>query len=96
MLKCSECNRSLEEKKALVHTAKTGEKRILCPECFERLSGIDYKTFAYRKENARQTFFAVLLCLGATAYAFWDKGLLWGSGGLVLTVLVYLFSSKAR
>lgn len=96
MLKCSECHCSLDEKKALVHTAETGEKKIICPECFERLSGIDYKTFAYRKENARQTLFAVLLCLGAAAYAFWDKGWLWGVGGLVLTAFVYLFSSKAR
>lgn len=96
MLKCSECDRSLEEKNALVHTAKDGEKKILCPECFKKLTGIDYKTFAYRKENAKQTVFAVLFCLAATAYACFDRGWLWGVGGLVLTALVYLFSSKAR
>lgn len=96
MLKCSECDRSLAEKEALVHTTEKGEKEIICPECFERIMGIDYKTFVYRKENAKQTFVAVLFCLAATIYAWFDKGWLWGIAGLILTVLVYLFSSKAR
>lgn len=96
MLKCSECNRSLEEEAALVHTAENGEKKIICPECFKKNTGIDYTTFLYRKENAKQTFLAVLFCLAATAYACFDKGWPWGIGGLVLTALVYLFSSKVR
>ena len=40
--------------------------------------------------------FAVVFCLAATVYAFVEKGALWGVLGLVLTVLVYLFASKAR
>jgi hypothetical protein len=96
MLKCSECSRDLEEKDALVHTTEDGQRKVICPECFERLTGVDYKTFAYRKENAKQTMFAVLFCLAATAYAWYDKGWLWGAGGIVLTILVYLFSSKPR
>ena len=96
MLKCSECGRSLEEKEALVNKDSKGNQRVLCPECFQKLTGIDYKTFAYRKENAKQTFFAVLFCLAATGYACYTKGWEWGVGGLILTILVYLFSSKAK
>lgn len=96
MLKCSECGRTLAEKDALVHTTEEGEKKIICQECFKNLTGIDYQTFALRKENAKQTLIAVLFCLACTAYAWYDKGLLWGIGGIVLTALVYLFSSKAR
>ena len=94
MLKCSECGRNLEEKDALVNKDSQGNKRVICPECFQKLSGTDYKTFAYR--NAKQTFFAVLFCLAATGYACYTKGWEWGVGGLVLTVLVYFFSSKAK
>lgn len=96
MLKCSECGRTLAEKDALVHTTEEGEKKIICQECFKNLTGIDYQTFALRKDNAKQTLIAVLFCLACTAYAWYDKGLLWGIGGIVLTALVYLFSSKAR
>ena len=96
MLKCSECGRSLEEKDALVNKDSQGNKRVICPECFQKLTGTDYKTFAYRKENAKQTFFAVLFCLAATGYAAYTRGWEWGAGGLVLTLLVYLFSSKAK
>ena len=96
MLKCSDCGRYLHEKEALVHKDEQGEKHIICPECFEKATGIDYKTFAYRKENAKQTFFAVLFCLGATIYAFIEKGPLYGGLGILLTILVYFFSSKAR
>ena len=96
MLKCSECGRTLAEKDALVHTTEEGEKKIICQECFKNLTGIDYQTFALRKENAKQTLIAVLFCLACMAYAWYDKGLLWGIGGIVLTALVYLFSSKAR
>ncbi|SHK27891.1 hypothetical protein SAMN05216582_101171 [Selenomonas ruminantium] len=96
MLKCSECGRDLPEKEALVNKNEAGEQRIICPECFQKLTGVDYKTFAYRKENAKQTLLAVLFCLGATIYAFMEKGVEWGIGGIVLTILVYLFSSKVK
>ena len=96
MLICSECGRQLEEKEALVHKAADGSKKIICPACCEKLTGVDYRTFAYRKENARQTFFAVLFCLAATGYAFYTRGWEWGVGGIVLTLLVYFFSSKAH
>lgn len=96
MLKCSECQRDLPEKEALVNKTDDGEQRIICPECFQKLTGVDYKTFAYRKENAKQTLLAVLFCLAATIYAAVTKGPEWGLGGLVLTILVYLFSSKVR
>ena len=96
MLKCSECGRDLEEKEALVNKNGDGTQRIICPDCFKKLTGMDYKTFAFRKENAKQTIFAVLFCLAATGYAAYTRGLEWGVGGLVLTLLVYLFSSKAK
>ena len=96
MLKCDLCGRDLEEKEALVHKNEQGKREIICPECFEKAAGIDYKTFAYRKENAKQTLFALLLCIGATIYAFVEKGPMYGGLGIVLTVLVFLFSSKAK
>lgn len=96
MLKCTKCSRDLPEEEALVHTDEEGVRHIICPECFEKATGIDYKTFAYRKENAKQTLFAVLFCLGATVYAFVEKGPLYGGLGILLTLLVYLFSSKAK
>ena len=96
MLKCSECQRDLPEKEALVNKNEEGEQRIICPECFQKLTGVDYKTFAFRKENAKQTFFAVLFCLAATIYAFMEKGPLYGGLGIILTILVYIFSSKAK
>ncbi|WP_173444261.1 hypothetical protein [Selenomonas ruminantium] len=96
MLKCSECQRDLPENEALVNKTEDGGKRIICPECFQKLTGVDYNTFAFRKENAKQTFWAVLFCLAATVYAFVEKGVEWGIGGIVLTVLVYLFSSKVK
>ena len=48
------------------------------------------------KENAKQTFFAVLFCLAATIYAFVEKGPMYGGLGIVLTILVYIFASKAK
>ena len=42
------------------------------------------------------TIFAVLFCLIGTVYAFVERGPLYGLLGIVLTVLVYLFSSKAK
>ena len=42
------------------------------------------------------TLIAVLFCLAATVYAFVTKGILYGSLGIVLTILVYLFATKKR
>ena len=96
MLRCSKCGKTMEEKDALVHKDQEGEQHIICQECFKEATGVDYQTFAFRKENAKQTFWAVLFCLAATVYAFMEKGVEWGIGGIVLTVLVYLFSSKVK
>ena len=96
MLKCSKCGKNLEEKDALVHKDAEGQQHIICQECFKEATGVDYQTFAFRKENAKQTFFAVLFCLGATIYAFMEKGPMYGALGIVLTILVYVFSSKAK
>lgn len=96
MLTCAHCGKALEEKEALRHKTKTGGEEIICQACFKEITGIDYQTFAYRRENAKQTLFAVVFCLAATVYAFVEKGVLWGVLGLVLTVLIYLFASKAR
>ena len=95
MLKCSECGKSIDEKEALVQ-GKGNDKRIICPDCFQTATGVDYKTFAYRKENAKMTIFAVLFCLIGTVYAFVERDPLYGLLGIVLPVLVYLFSSKAK
>ena len=96
MLKCSRCQKKLTEQEALVHKNNAGEKEIICQECFAAATGVDYKTFAYRREVAKQTFFAVVFCLCATAYAFWEKGPLYGAAGLVLTALIFFFSGKVR
>ncbi len=96
MLKCELCGCELEEKDALVRKNEEGNKEIICQKCFEKAVGVDYKTFAYRKENAKQTFFALLFCIGATIYAFVEKGPLYGGLGILLTILVFLFSAKAR
>lgn len=96
MVRCAHCGKSLDEKEALRHKKKDGGEEIICRDCFKEITGIDYQTFAYRRENAKQTIFAVVFCLAATVYAFVEKGALWGVLGLVLTVLVYLFASKAR
>ena len=60
MLKCSKCGCKLEEKDALVHKDQEGKDNIICHSCFKEATGVDYETFAFRKENAKQTFFAVL------------------------------------
>lgn len=96
MLKCSECGRTVAEAEALSKKGDHNENNIICPDCFEKIMGVDYKTFAYRKENAKQTILAVLFCLAATVYAFCEKGWQWGALGIALTILVYLFASKAR
>lgn len=96
MQKCTECGLTIADSEALIHKNSAGEENILCKSCFKELTGIDYETFAYRKENAKQTFFAVLFCLAATAYAGFTRGWEWAAGGIVLTILVYMFASKVR
>ena len=96
MPKCSKCGCNLEEKDALVHKDQEGKENIICHNCFKEATGVDYETFAFRKENAKQTFFAVLFCLAATIYAFVEKGPMYGGLGIVLTILVYIFASKAK
>ena len=96
MVKCQKCGIEIEEKDALLHKNNSGEKEVICQNCFKEAAGIEYQTFAYRKESAKQTFFAVLFCLGATVYAFMEKGAVYGFAGLVATFLIYLFASKAK
>jgi DNA-directed RNA polymerase subunit RPC12/RpoP len=96
MLKCAHCGRTLAESEALKHKTENGQEEIICRDCFKKITGIDYDTFSFRRENAKMTLFAVLFCVIATIYAFAERGPLWGLGGIALTVLVYLFSSKAR
>jgi len=96
MLTCHKCGKELAEKDALLHKNTDGSKEVICHECFKTATGIDYKTFAFRKENAKQTLFAVVFCLAATVYAFMEKGPLYGGLGIAATVLIYFFASKAK
>ena len=90
------CGKKLKEDEALVHKNSEGEKVIICYDCFEKEVGVDYKTFMYRREAAKQTLFATIFCLGVSIYAFIEKGPLYGIGGLIVTVLIFLFAGKAR
>lgn len=96
MVECSVCHKQIDEKEALVNTDSKGEKRVICRDCFKQQAGVDYKTFAYRKENAKQISIALVICLAMTVYAFVEKGLLYGLGGIVLTVLIYFFAGKMK
>lgn len=97
MLKCQKCNKEIIEQESLVHTdVSTKEKMIICHDCFNVHMGIDYKTFQYRKESAKQGCFAVLFCLCATIYAFAEKGSIYGLCGLIATVLIYFFTMKIK
>ena len=96
MVKCARCGRSIEEKNALKHKGEDGEYEVICQDCFREATGVNYQTFAYRRENAKMMLIAVLFCLAATVYAFVTKGILYGSLGIVLTILVYLFATKKR
>ena len=96
MLKCQNCGREMAEKDALVHKDAHEEKKIICQNCFKEATGVDYQTFAFRKESAKQNFFAVIFCLAATIYAFIEKGPIYGALGIVLTLLIYFFASKIR
>mgnify|MGYP001247055221 CR=1 FL=1 len=79
MVECSICHKHIDEKVALVNTDKDGNKRVICQECFKQEAGVDYETFAYRKENAKQISIAVIICLVMTIYAFVEKGPLYGA-----------------
>ena len=94
MVECSICHKHIDEKVALVNTDKDGNKRVICQECFKQEAGVDYETFAYRKENAKQISIAVIICLVMTIYAFVEKGLLYGALGLVLLYLYISFLER--
>ena len=95
-LKCAFCGKSLDEKNALLHKNKNGQREIICYECFEKETGVDYKTFAYRRESAKQILFATLFCIGLTIYAFIEEGPLYGVAGIVITILIFLFAGKIK
>ncbi len=96
MVECSVCHKKIDEKEALVNTSKSGDKKVLCQDCFKQQAGVDYKTFAYRKENAKQIGLTLAVCLGMTVYAFVEKGPLYGAIGIILTILIYFFAAKIR
>lgn len=96
MLECSICHKKITEADALVNKDRDGNQRIICKECFAKEVGVDYNTFAYRKENAKQIAISMVLCLTMTAYAFWEKGPFYGVIGIVLTVLIYFFAAKMK
>ena len=96
MLTCQKCGKVTTEKEALVHKDEKNEQAIICPDCFKAATGVDYKTFAFRKESAKQTFFAVIFCLAATIYAFIEKGPIYGIFGIAAKILIYLFASKVK
>jgi DNA-directed RNA polymerase subunit RPC12/RpoP len=74
MLKCAHCGRTLAESEALKHKTENGQEEIICRDCFKKITGIDYDTFSFRRENAKMTLFAVLFCVIATIYAFAERG----------------------
>ena len=96
MVRCDTCHKEIEEKDALKRKNDKGEQEVICPDCFKEIMGMDYKTFAYRRAVMMQTLLACLFCLGATVYAFVEKGALYGAAGIVLTILVYVFSVRFR
>lgn len=95
-LNCSMCGKKLAQNDALVHKNADGKQEIICHDCFKEATGVDYKTFMYRREAAKQTLFATLFCIGVTIYAFIEEGWEYGAAGVVLTILIFLFSAKVR
>lgn len=95
-LNCALCGKKLKEEEALVHKTTDGKQEIICHECFEKETGVDYKTFMFRREAAKQTLFATLFCIAATIYAFVEEGPMYGFAGIVITVLIFFFSAKVR
>ena len=86
----------LADKEALIHKNIDGKQEIICHDCFKEATGVDYKTFLYRREAAKQTLFATIFCLAATIYAFVTEGPLYGAAGIFVTVLIFFFSAKVR
>lgn len=95
-LVCSRCGKKLAREEALVHKNAAGQQEIICHECFKEATGVDYKTFMYRREAAKQTLFATLFCLAATIYAFVEEGWEYGVAGIFITILIFLFSAKVK
>ncbi len=95
-LNCGRCGKKLEKKEALVHKNIDGKQEIICHDCFKEATGVDYKTFMYRREAAKQTLFATIFCIAATIYAFVAEGWEYGVAGIFLTILIFLFSAKVR
>ena len=95
-LKCALCGKNLDEKSALIHKNQQGERQIICYDCFEKETGVDYQTFAYRRESAKQVFFATIFCILLTIYAFVEQGPLYGVAGIIITVLIFLFAGKVK
>lgn len=95
-LKCALCGKALDEKSALVHKNQQGDREIICYDCFEKETGVDYQTFAYRRESAKQVFFATVFCILLTIYAFVEQGSLYGAAGIVITILIFLFAGKVK
>ena len=93
---CAKCGKKLADKEALVHKNIDGKREIICHDCFKDATGVDYKTFLYRREAAKQTLFATIFCLAATVYAFVTEGPLYGAAGIAITVLIFFFSAKVR
>ena len=55
MLKCDHCGTIMEEKDALRHKTEDGREEIICKPCFQEITGVDYDTFAFRRENANSS-----------------------------------------
>lgn len=95
-LNCAMCGKKLAQEEALVHKNLQGQQEIICHDCFKEATGVDYKTFMYRRESAKQTLFATLFCIAATIYAFVEEGWEYGVAGIFITILIFLFSAKVR
>lgn len=95
-LTCAKCGKKLSDKEALVHKNINGQQEIICHGCFKAATGVDYKTFMFRREAAKQTLFATIFCLAATIYAFVEEGPMYGAAGIFITILIFLFSAKVR
>ena len=62
MIKCAHCGRDIPETDALKHKTSDGDYEVICKSCFQAATGVDYQTFAFRRENAKMTLLAVLFC----------------------------------
>ncbi len=95
-LNCAKCGKNLKQEEALIHKNLDGKQEIICHDCFKEATGVDYKTFLYRREAAKQTLFATLFCIAATIYAFVEEGWEYGVAGIFITILIFLFSAKVK